>query len=70
MDDVIKALQYFCSKDGPHIPIKTLAIYCAVNYSTMKDYISERYSPPPEVRRRMEKGLTEMMREMHTEWHT
>lgn len=68
--DVIQALQYFTSKDGPHIPIKTISIYCGVNYNTMKDYIRRRYSPPDDVRARMERGLTEMLREMHTEWHT
>lgn len=67
--DVIKALQYFCSHDGPHIPIKTLSIYCGINESTMRDYIRERYKPPANIRQQIEEGLTEMMREMHTEWH-
>jgi len=52
--DVIKALQYFTSEDGPHIPIKTISIYCGINYNTMKDYIRERYKPPEHVRAQIE----------------
>lgn len=67
--DIIKALQYFNSPDGPHISIEKLALYCGVSKSAMRDYIIEKYKPTPEVRARMEKGLSDMMREMSTEWH-
>ena len=66
--NVIKALQYLTSADGPHIPIKTISIYCGINYNTMKDYISERYNPPPETRAQSEKGLSELIREIRMEW--
>ena len=66
--DVIKALQYFNSTDGPHISINKLSIYCGVNENTMRDYIRERCKPSPEVRARIEKGLSEMVKEMQSEW--
>ena len=68
--DVIEALQYFTSEDGPHIPIKTISIYCGINYNTMKDYIRGRYKPPKETRAQIEKGLSELVREMRREWPT
>lgn len=68
--DVIKALQYFNSEDGPHISIQKLAIYCGISKGTMYDYIREKYKPTPKMRAQLEQGLTDMMREMHTEWHT
>lgn len=66
--DVIKALQYFISEDGPHISIQTLSVYCGIGASTMRDYIREKYKPPADVRKQMEKGLSEMIREMRSEW--
>ena len=49
--DVIKALQYFTSDDGPHISIAKLSIYCGISESTMRDYIREKYKPPEKTRR-------------------
>jgi hypothetical protein len=49
--DVIKALQYFISEDGPHMSIKTLSVYCGIGESSMRDYIREKYPPPPEKRK-------------------
>ena len=66
--DVIKALQYFISEDGPHLSIKTLSIYCGIGESTMRDYIRGKYSPPPERRKQIEQGLSEMIEEMKREW--
>ena len=66
--DVIKALQYFNSEDGPHISIQKLAIYCGINENTMRDYIRERCKPSPAVRTQIEKGLSEMIQEMKNEW--
>ena len=66
--DVIKALQYFNSDDGPHISIAKLAIYCGINENTMRDYMKERYKPPEHVRRQIERGLSEMIKEMRREW--
>ena len=43
--DIIKALQYFNSSDGPHISLEKLAIYCGVSKSAMRDYIIEKYKP-------------------------
>lgn len=48
--DVIKALRYFISEDGPHMSIKTLSIYCGLGESTMRDYIRGKYKPPEERR--------------------
>ena len=59
--DVIKALRYFHSPDGPHISIEKLAIYCGVSKSAMRDYIIGKYKPQPDVRARMEKGLSELV---------
>ena len=67
--DVIKALQYFISEDGPRMSIKTLSVYCGIGESTMRDYIREKYKPPPAVRTQIEKGLSDMLREMLSEWH-
>ena len=67
--DVIKALQYFNSKDGPHITVQKLAIYCGINENTMRDYIIERYRPSGETLKQIERGLSDMLREMLTEWH-
>ena len=67
--DVIKALQYFNSEDGPHISISKLGIYCGVNENTMRDYIRGRCKPSPAVRAQIEKGLSDMLREMLSEWH-
>ena len=66
--DVIKALQYFNSEDGPHISIKKLGIYCGVNENTMRDYVKERCKPSPPVRAQMEKGVSDMLKEMSSEW--
>ena len=68
--DVIKALQYFTSEDGPHISINKLSIYCGISPSTMRDYIREKCKPSEHVRAQIEKGLSDMMKEMLTEWHT
>lgn len=59
--DIIKALKYFNSLDGPHISIEKLAIYCGVSKSAMRDYIIEKYKPTAEVRARLEKGLSNML---------
>ena len=59
--DVIEALKYFISDDGPHISIKTLSVYCGINENTMRDYIRERYKPTAERRKQIEKGLSEMI---------
>ena len=67
--NVIKALQYFNSEDGPHISIKKLGIYCGINENTMRDYIRERCKPTPERMKQLEKGLSDMLKEMLTEWH-
>ena len=67
--DIIKALQYFNSSDGPHISLDKLAIYCGVSKSAMRDYIVEKYKPTKEVREKLERGLSDMIREMLTEWH-
>ena len=48
--DVIKALQYFNSEDGPHISVNKLSIYCGVNENTLRDYIKERCKPSPKMR--------------------
>ena len=66
--DIIKALQYFNSADGPHISIEKLAIYCGISKSTMYDYITEKYQPSPNVRKQLEKGISDMMKEMQSEW--
>lgn len=66
--DVIKALQYFISEDGPHISINKLSIYCGISPSTMRDYIREKCKPSPNVRAQIEKGLSEMIQEMTQEW--
>ena len=66
--DAIKALQYFNSTDGPHISVEKLAIYCGINENTMRDYMKERYKPPAEKLAQIEKGLTDMMKEMQSEW--
>lgn len=68
--DIIKALQYFISRDGPNMSINTLSVYCGVGASTLRDYIREKYKPSPQVRAQIEKGLSDMLREMLTEWHT
>lgn len=65
--DIIKALQYFNSEDGPHISIRKLAIYCGINENTMRDYIRERCKPPEPKRAQIEKGLQDMIKEMLTE---
>lgn len=49
--DVIEALQYFNSKDGPHITVEKLAIYCGINENTMRDYMKRRYKPPEDTRK-------------------
>ena len=49
--DIIKALQYFISPDGPHMSIKTLSVYCGIGESTMRDYIREKYKPSETVRK-------------------
>ena len=49
--DVIEALQYFNSEDGPHISVNKLAIYCGINENTMRDYMKRRYKPPDKIRR-------------------
>lgn len=67
--DIIKALQYFNSEDGPHISVNKLSIYCGVNENTLRDYIKERCKPSPKMRAQLEQGLSDMMKEMHTEWH-
>ena len=59
--DVIKALQYFISEDGPHMSIKTLSIYCGIKEGAMRDYIREKYKPPEAKRKQIEKGLSEMI---------
>ena len=66
--DIIKALQYFNSDDGPHISISRLAIYCGINENTMRDYIRERCKPSPAIRAQIEKGISEMIKEMKSEW--
>ena len=66
--DVIKALQYFISEDGPRMSIKTLSVYCGIDESTMRDYIREKYKPPIERRKQIERGLSEMILEMRREW--
>ena len=66
--DVIKALQYFISEDGPHMSIKTLSVYCGISESTLRDYIREKYKPPLHTRRQIEKGLSEMIMEMRRVW--
>lgn len=66
--DVIKALQYFISEDGPHISIQTLSVYCGLGASAMRDYIRGKYKPSPEIRAQIEKGLSEMIKEMQSEW--
>ena len=66
--DVIKALQYFNSIDGPHISINKLAIYCGISENTMRAYIRERCKPSAEMRRQIEQGLSEMVMEMRREW--
>ena len=68
--DVIKALRYFNSIDGPHISIEKLSIYCGVSKSAMRDYIVGNYKPTKDVRERLEKGLSDMLKEMESEWHT
>ena len=65
--DVIKALRYFISEDGPHMSIKTLSIYCGLGESTMRDYIRGKYKPPEERRLQIQKGLQDMIKEMMTE---
>lgn len=67
--DVIKALQYFISPDGPRMSIRTLSIYCGINESSLRDYIREKYPPPSDKRAQIEKGLSDMLKEMLTEWH-
>lgn len=49
--DVVEALRYFHSPDGPNMSINTLSIYCGVTPSAMRDYISGRYKPIGEKRR-------------------
>lgn len=66
--NIIKALRYFNSSDGPHISLEKLAAYCGVSKTAMRDYIIGKYKPTEEVRLRMEKGLTEMVQEMNSEW--
>lgn len=66
--DVIKALQYFHSTDGPNMSINTLSIYCGITASSMRDYINELYKPTPEKRRQLEKGLSDMIKEMKSVW--
>ena len=65
--DVIKALQYFNSEDGPHISIRKLAIYCGINENTMRGYIREWYRPSPATAAQIQKGLQDMIKEMLTE---
>ena len=67
--DIIKALQYFISADGPHMSIKTLSNYCCIGESTLRDYIREKYKPPENTRKQIEKGISDMLKEMLTEWH-
>ena len=59
--DVVKALQYFSSKDGPHIAPRILAIYCGINENTMKDYIRGKCKPSEKNRAQIARGLTEML---------
>ena len=67
--DIIKALRYFNSEDGPHISIQKLAIYCGISKGTMYDYIVGRCKPSQKVREQLEKGLSDMLKEMLSEWH-
>jgi hypothetical protein len=67
--DVIDALRYFNSMDGPHISIEKLGIYCGIPKSTMSDYMAGRTHPSETNRQQIEKGLSDMLKEMLTEWH-
>ncbi len=67
--DIIKALQYFNSPDGPHISIYKLAVYCGISENTMRDYIRGRCKPSAGVRAQLEQGISDMLKEMLTEWH-
>jgi len=67
--DIVKALQYFNSEDGPHISINKLAIYCGISENTMRGYIRGWYRPSEPVREQLEKGISDMLKEMLTEWH-
>lgn len=66
--DIIKALQYLNSTDGPHISIEKLAIYCGISKTTMYDYIREKYKPSPAMRVQLEKGITDLIKEIQSEW--
>ena len=65
--DVIKALRYFNSEDGPHISVRKLAVYCGINENTMFAYIKGRFKPPPDTAAQIQKGLQDMIKEMLTE---
>lgn len=47
------------AEDGPNIPMRTLAIYCGVNQSTISRFVRGQLGVSEATRAQIEKGLRE-----------
>ncbi len=52
--DILETIRYLNSADGPHMPLRAIAPYIGVDFSSLDRYLSGKIKPKEETRRRME----------------
>ena len=70
--DIIETIRYLNSIDGPHMSLRAIAPYCGLDISQLSMYMNGKLNPKDETRKRMEKGIKELVEEIQreTEWLT
>jgi len=42
-------LKYLTDEDGPNIPLRTLALYCAVSHTTLSKWLNDKINVSEEL---------------------
>lgn len=68
--DILDTIRYLNSLDGPHMSLRSIAPYCGMEHDQLSRYLTGKFIPRDETRKRMEQGIRELVMEINgeTKW--